>query len=169
MSDAKCIYLISVEDPESEDGAPIDQGYFSTRELAEEAMARHPDQRWVEILEIPLDQCVLEMPSAMAWAEAEDVPPKTIYEVILNIIYNEKHQERVYECRAGKIRPGGFVIRETDQYGGHYDNVTVESEVSMEHAMQIAVDARRKFIADRAGLLPYDPDWHLKPRFSEGT
>jgi len=167
VSDASYIYLIAVADLDSDEATPIDIGYYSTRELAEQAMARHQDQAWVDILEIQLDVCSLEMPSVMQYAETEDVPAKTIYEASLKIIWDEAGpQKKTYECRAGKIRPGGMLITEIDQYGGHYDRVTVESEISMEHAVEVVYQARQKFIADRTGKLSYDPDWHMKDRFS---
>lgn len=164
MSDASYIYLIAVADLDPDEAAPIDLGYYSTRELAEQAMARHPDQAWVDILEIPLDKCSLDDTPV----ETEsDVPAKTVYEASLKIIWDEAGpQKKTYECRAGKIRPGGMLITEIDQYGGHYDRVTVESEISMEHAVEVVYQARQKFIADRTGKLSYDPDWHMKDRFS---
>lgn len=170
MSDQKFIYLISVADGENEDGDPIDAGYFSTHELAEAEMMKYPDQPWVEILTIPLDWCSLSGTPQPVEPIADDTPSKTIYEAVLKIIWDESGPRcRTFDCRAGKIRPGGFLITEADKNGGHYDRVTVESEISMEHAVEVVYQARQKFIADRTGKLSYDPDWHLKDRFSEGV
>lgn len=167
MSDQTFVYQIAAENVEDPDVDPVDVGYFSSRELAEEAMARHPDQAWVEILEIPLDKCSLD--DAPVEPES-DVPAKTIYEASLKIIWDEAGpQKRTYECRAGKIRPGGFLITENDKNGGHWDRVTVESEISMEHAIEVVQQARQKFIADRQGKLDYKPNWHLEKRFPEGV
>ena len=165
MSAPQFVYLISTEC--QSEGDPLNQGIFATRESAEAAMARHPDQPWYEIEAMPLDYTALDGTPAPVEVVGDDTPPKTIYEASLKIIWEEKGPEtRIYECRAGKIRPGGMLITEIDQYGVHYDRVTVESEISMEHAVEVVYQALQKFIADRTGKLSYDPDWHMKDRFS---
>lgn len=166
MSDQKFIYLISSVNPEAPED-PIDRGYFSTRELAEQAMAERADEDWVEILEIPLDLMLDEGDEETV--VVEDAPPKTVYRASRSIIYHPRIDQQTYEDRSGAIRPGGFLVSICDRYGGYSDRVTVESEVSMEHALKVLDEARRKYIVDHKDTLPYKPDWHLENRFAEGT
>ena len=168
MSAPQFVYLISTEC--QSEGDPLNQGIFATRESAEAAMARHPDQPWYEIEAMPLDYTALDGTPAPVEVVGDDTPPKTIYEASLKIIWEENGPEtRIYECRSGKSRPGGFLITEFDKNGGHWDRVKVESEISMEHAVEVVQQARLKFIHDREGRLDYKPNWHLEKRFPEGV
>lgn len=166
MSAPQFVYLISTEC--QSEGDHLNQGIFATRESAEAAMARHPDQPWYEIEAIPLDYTPLDGTPAPAEEVEDDTPLQTIYQASRKIIWSDDEpREQTLEMRAGVIRPGGFLITINDKNGGHYDRITVESEISMDHAVEVLDAARRKYIQDNAGKLSYDPDWHLKDRFAE--
>lgn len=130
------------------------RGAFSSREKAEEAMRLRGDEAWNEIQERELDSLEGFEPKPPAGAHRT-------YFADLKIIGDQLIGSGVSHSLD---HPGG--VRIFDQRGGHDDRVFAVSSVSVEHAVEMAREARIKWIKEHEGKLVYDPDWHLKDRFS---
>jgi hypothetical protein len=160
MSDQK-IYIVST-------GCNDDfhqWGFFSTEEKARAAMSLRPHVSWNDIDVFELDDDSECQPECGIGYKVIEV-----HKVRLKMIWSGEPVAQTFHPTVPADRdpwPNGCEVHIVDRYGGHDDVVCVTSEISPEHAIEVAQQARREWLEANKGRYEYDPDWHLKNRFSE--